>query len=53
MYYAEGAIFCQLNAITKNSIECYVAPEVAPFYKGRVRAVPYNDVTLWGSRSKM
>ena len=44
---------CQLNVIKRNAAEDYVSPEMAPFYNGIVRAVPYKDVSRWGSRSKM
>ena len=33
------------NAITRNSTEDYVSPEMALFTMGSVRAVPYKDVT--------
>ena len=44
---------CQLNVIKRNATEDYVLPEMAAFYNGVVWAVPYKDVTRWGSRSKM
>ena len=48
----EGFLF-QLNVIKRNAAEDYVSPEMAPFYNGYVRALPYKDVSRWGSRSKM
>ena len=43
---------CEFNAIIRNFAERYVLPE-HHFTLGRVKAAPYKDVTLWGSRTKM
>ena len=52
--HGEGEIFCvnskQLQEIPQCAMSCL---KWHHFTMGSVRAVPYKDVTVWGSRSKM